>query len=98
MAQPDQQRHGWSAFRFLLISFAVCYLALLVLSSAAWAQSKSRVVLAPPPDQHLTLSSFLEELQPEDLVPGTDRFGSVTTEAPVVAPVYAAMNYAAMYF
>src|SRR5690625_2219033 len=88
MAQLDQQRHTRSAFKLLLISFAVCYLALLILAPAAWAQSKSRVVLAPPPDQHLTLSSFLKDLQPDELVPGTDRFGDVTTEAPVVAPVF----------
>lgn len=88
MVQSDQQGHRWSAFKFLLISFAVCFLAVLILMSTAWAQSKSRMVLAPPPDQHLTLESFLEDLQPDDLIPGTDRFGSVTTEAPVVAPVY----------
>src|SRR5690625_4938191 len=89
MSHAEQQRQAGSAWKFLLISFAVCYLAVLLLAPAAWAQSKSRVVLAPPPDQHLTLASFLEDLQPDELVPGADRFGEVTTEAPVVAPVYA---------
>src|SRR5690625_3876685 len=46
-------------------------------------------VWAPASDQRLMRASLLVDSQPNDLVYGADRFGEVTTEAPVVAPVYA---------
>lgn len=64
--------------------------AVLILSIGlpAAGQTKSRVILNPPPGQVLGIESFVDTLDPDEIVPGADRFGDVVDSPAVVAPAY----------
>lgn len=71
-----------------LLFMALVWLIYLLCSSAAWAQSDSRVVLVPSLEQQFDLEAFLPDLDPDALVPGANRFGEIMHEPAIVAPAY----------
>ena len=63
-------------------------LTVLAFIAPVAAQQQSRVSLVPAPEQESRLEVFLPDLQPDQVVPGADRFGELITSPVVAVPAY----------